>query len=114
VVDDSTLVVVYASSDPYTAGYDADIVAELRRDRPRQVVHVGGRGGSALDVALPQLDGLDDGLRSVALVAFAQLLALGASVRHGCTPDNPFPGGTVNRVVQGVSIHALPGRTDLP
>ncbi|WP_380159344.1 SIS domain-containing protein [Kineococcus sp. R86509] len=114
VVDDRTLVVVYASADPYTAHYDADIVTELRRDRPAQVVHVGGPDGSALDLALPQLDGLDDGLRSVALVAFAQLLALGASVRRGCTPDNPFPGGTVNRVVQGVSIHDLPGRSEQP
>lgn len=114
VVDDRTLVVVYASGDPYTARYDADIVTELRRDRPAQVVHVGGSGGSALDLALPQLDGLDDGLRSVALVVFAQLLALGASVRRGCTPDNPFPGGTVNRVVQGVSIHDLPGRNEQP
>src|ERR1035437_1752899 len=26
---------------------------------------------------------------------------------QGRTPDNPFPSGTVNRVVQGVTIHAL-------
>jgi tagatose-6-phosphate ketose/aldose isomerase len=108
IVDDRTLVVVYTSSDPHTARYDADIVAELRRDRPGQVVSVGGGGSTGLDLALPELDHLDDGLRSVALVVFAQLLALGASVRSGCTPDNPFLGGRVNRVVQGVTIHDLP------
>jgi tagatose-6-phosphate ketose/aldose isomerase len=28
------------------------------------------------------------------------------SAALGLTPDNPFPDGTVNRVVQGVVIHA--------
>ncbi|WP_432510768.1 SIS domain-containing protein [Kineococcus sp. SYSU DK001] len=105
IVDDRTLVVVHGSRDPYTARYDADIVAELRQEHPRRVVHLG-----AEDFPVPGLDGLDDGLRAVALASFAQLLALGASVRLGCTPDNPFPDGSVNRVVQGVRIHELPLR----
>jgi tagatose-6-phosphate ketose/aldose isomerase len=29
------------------------------------------------------------------------------SLARGCTPDNPFPTGEVNRVVQGVTVHAL-------
>ncbi|WP_432543300.1 SIS domain-containing protein [Kineococcus sp. SYSU DK002] len=103
VVDDRTLVVVLGSGDPYTARYDADIVAELRQDHPGRVVHLG-----AQDFPVPGLDDLDDGLRAVALATFAQLLALGASVRLGCTPDNPFPDGSVNRVVRGVRIHELP------
>ncbi|PRY14509.1 SIS domain-containing protein [Kineococcus rhizosphaerae] len=106
IVDDRTLVVVHASADPYTAQYDADIVAELRADHPGRVVHLGADGG----FAVPGLDGLPDGLRAVALATFSQLLALGASVRQGCDPDNPFPDGTVNRVVQGVRIHELPVR----
>ena len=32
---------------------------------------------------------------------FAQYLALFTSLEHGKTPDNPFPSGEVNRVVQG-------------
>lgn len=42
----------------------------------------------------------------------AQTLALAASLDHGMTPDNPFPGGEVNRVVQGVVIHALDAATE--
>nr|WP_281372784.1 SIS domain-containing protein [Kineococcus aurantiacus] len=105
IVDDRTLVVVHGSADPYTARYDADIVAELRADHPGRVVHLGVE-----DFALPGLDGLGDGLRAVAMATFSQLLALGASVRQGCDPDDPFPDGTVNRVVQGVRIHELPLR----
>jgi tagatose-6-phosphate ketose/aldose isomerase len=33
------------------------------------------------------------------------VLALHQSLRLGLTPDSPFPDGTVNRVVQGVTIH---------
>ncbi len=105
VVGPGTLVVVYGSADPYSAQYDADILRELRTDGPARVVSVGSADTD--DTAFP-LDGIatvDDGLRSVVAVVFAQLLALAASVQHGCTPDNPFPGGAVNRVVQGVTIH---------
>ena len=37
----------------------------------------------------------------------AQAIALRASLAHGLTPDDPFPDGEVNRVVQGVTIHGL-------
>ncbi|MFJ3030005.1 SIS domain-containing protein [Curtobacterium sp. NPDC087080] len=100
-----TLVVVYGSADPYTARYDADILRELRGDGTVRVVSVGGDADDERSFPLDDLAGLDDAFRSVALVGFAQLLALATSVAHGCTPDNPFPGGTVNRVVQGVTIH---------
>jgi tagatose-6-phosphate ketose/aldose isomerase len=40
-------------------------------------------------------------------VMVAQLLALRFSVALGLTPDNPFPDGEVNRVVQGVTVHPL-------
>jgi tagatose-6-phosphate ketose/aldose isomerase len=39
-------------------------------------------------------------------VAAAQVFALQASLARGITPDNPNPQGIVNRVVQGVRIHA--------
>lgn len=114
VLDDDTVVVVLRSADPTVRRYDDDIVRELRADRPGQVVVVGSDGlqgapGTDVDLAFPEAEGLDDGLRAVALVAVAQLLALHASVRLGCTPDNPFPDGSVNRVVRGVVIHPLDG-----
>jgi len=42
-------------------------------------------------------------------VMVAQVIALFSSVAIGCSPDNPFPGGSVNRVVKGVAIHPLEG-----
>jgi tagatose-6-phosphate ketose/aldose isomerase len=113
ILNDRTLVVVYVSSDPYTRRYDLDILAELRGGpHPQNVVAI-----SAVALAdpseqawiLPGADGIADAPAAIALVIYAQLLALRFSVQHGLTPDNPFPGGDVNRVVQGVHIHALRG-----
>jgi tagatose-6-phosphate ketose/aldose isomerase len=38
-------------------------------------------------------------------LSMAQRYALLRSAALGLTPDNPFPDGTVNRVVQGVIVH---------
>ena len=49
----------------------------------------------------------DDALVALPYVVFAQYLALFTSLEHGKTPDNPFPSGEVNRVVQGVTIYPM-------
>lgn len=105
IVDDTTTVIVFRSAEPYTAQYDDDLIAELRGDRPEQVLVIGAATDGPADIALPGLDDVDDAVRAAAFVIVAQLLAHASSVRHGRTPDNPFPDGTVNRVVQGVRIH---------
>jgi tagatose-6-phosphate ketose/aldose isomerase len=110
VLDDGTLVIVYISNDPYTRSYDLDIVAELRESvGPGRVLsvttdHALGEEGV---VVLDGLAGADDGYLAVAYVLVAQILALSFALRAGTTPDNPFPSGAVNRVVQGVRIHDL-------
>jgi tagatose-6-phosphate ketose/aldose isomerase len=62
-------------------------------------------------IVLEGLAGVDDGYLAVAYVVVAQVIALSLALRIGTTPDNPFPGGDVNRVVQGVRIHDLNGVT---
>ena len=113
VVDDSTLVVVYLSSDPYTRRYDLDIVAELRATlSPERVIAISSEpvaDATAYDWVLPELAGLDDAQLAIGYVLVAQLLGLSYSLQLGATPDNPFPSGTVNRVVQGVRIHEFDG-----
>ena len=42
-------------------------------------------------------------------VLFAQAFGLLQSLELGLTPDRPDPAGTVNRVVQGVTIHPWNG-----
>jgi len=68
----------------------------------------GAAAGPAAAEAPDALDDVDDAARGLVLVVFAQLLALHHSLAHGLTPDDPFPSGTVNRVVRGVIIHPLP------
>lgn len=109
VVDETTLVIVFVSSDPYTSHYDVDIVSELRADLgDDHVVTVSVTPvGDGPGWVLQGLSGLDDAYLAPAYVIFAQLLALHYSLRLGARPDNPFPGGGVNRVVKGVTIHPL-------
>ena len=111
VLDDRTLVVVYESNDPYTSQYDRDIIAELRRSIPeRNLVTVSG-GASAqrqdTHMALSDVEGVDDAALALPAVICAQLIGLQFSLALNRTPDNPFPSGEVNRVVQGAIMHTL-------
>lgn len=114
VLTAATVVVVYVSNDPYTRQYDLDIAAELRGNLPAgSVVTVTAasgadpRGGDAGRWALPDLEGVEDVALALPAVVYAQLVALRASLGRGIRPDQPFPSGEVNRVVQGVILHDL-------
>ena len=39
------------------------------------------------------------------ILLFGQIFGIFSSLKLGISPDNPRPDGTVNRVVQGVTIH---------
>ena len=129
VLDDTTLVVIYVSTDPYTRRYDLDMIAELRATMPRDAVlvvtatpdnHTADNHTAddhtaddhTADDHTWSIDGVADvGDAAVCLpfVLCGQLLALQLSIGGGHTPDDPFPSRQVNRVVQGVTIHPLPG-----
>ncbi|MGQ3053715.1 MAG: SIS domain-containing protein [Roseateles sp.] len=113
ILNDSTLVVIILSNDPYTRQYDLDLLHELRREGRARVLAIGTmplngtQAPHADDVRLALPAGAPDlALAPVALV-FAQCLALLASLRLGITPDNPSASGTVTRVVSGVTIHPV-------
>lgn len=106
-LDGSTLVVVLRSVQPLARRYEADLLAELRHDGVAGQVlsigpatDIGGHDDHTLTVPA-----LDDPWLAPVWLGFAQLFALQRSAALGLTPDNPFPDGTVNRVVQGVTIH---------
>ena len=114
VLDDGTVVVVYLSTDRYTRAYDLDLVRELRAQLGADQVYVvdGDEApdpslGAGPRVAVPGLSGLGDVLLAVAAAPVPQLMGLASSLAVGRTPDNPFPSGEVNRVVQGVTVHPL-------
>lgn len=113
VLHPGTLAVVYISNDPYTRQYDEDIVTELRTALgPEHVVVVTAQSNPMEDAGARRwvLSGLEDA-QDVALalpfLVLAQLLALQMSLALGCTPDDPFPTGEVNRVVKGVTVYPL-------
>jgi tagatose-6-phosphate ketose/aldose isomerase len=110
-IDGRTLVLVFVSNDPYTRRYDLDLIDELRRDgRAARIIEVSAQpraeaGGDG--IAVPGMAGAADLDLLWPCVAIAQVHAFLAARARGVGPDNPNPAGLVNRVVQGVRLHAL-------
>ena len=111
MLDAETLVIVLRSIEPLSRRYEQDLLDELRHDGiAGRVVSVGpdtdnGDGDSeATDFTLA-VPALPDPWLAPLWLTVAQRYALQRSAALGLTPDNPFPDGTVNRVVQGVTIH---------
>lgn len=106
LLDRDTLVVVVRSSVALSRRYEHDLLDELRRDGiAGKVLSIGPAiEGEADDLTLAVPD-LPDAWLAPIWLSFAQRHALHRSAALGLTPDNPFPDGSVNRVVQGVTIH---------
>lgn len=104
ILDDRTVAIVFPSGDPYTRRYDDDIARELVESLgPERVLVIGSD-----EWPTPGTAHLPDSVRAIVAAIPAQSIALACSLAHGLTPDNPFPGGEVNRVVRGVVIHEFP------
>lgn len=102
-----TLVVVLRSGQPLSRRYEQDLLDELRGDGiAARVISVGADGDdrAAGDFVI-DAPALDDSWLAPLWLLMPQCYALQRSAALGMTPDNPFPDGTVNRVVQGVTIH---------
>ena len=106
-LDGDTLVVMLRSAQPLSRRYEQDLLDELRGDRiAAKVISVGPDGTDRVegDFVLDAPALADPWLAPLWLLV-PQCYALQRSAALGMTPDNPFPDGTVNRVVQGVTIH---------
>lgn len=110
-INPHTLIVMLRSAQPLARRYERDLLDELHGDGiAGRVLSVGPALGAGdedededdLTLTVPAL--ADCWLAPVWLI-FAQCYALHRSTALGLTPDNPFPDGTVNRVVKGVTIH---------
>ncbi|HEY1091365.1 MAG TPA: tagatose-6-phosphate ketose isomerase [Burkholderiaceae bacterium] len=104
-LNSQSLVVLLRSRKPLAQAYEQDLLDELRRDQvAASCLSIGPKeSGAELSASVPDLS--DAWLAPLWLLA-AQQFALHKSAALGLTPDNPFPDGTVNRVVQGVTIHS--------
>lgn len=113
MVNESTLIVLYVSKDEYSRKYDIDMLSELSCSSKYKLVAVSDRYyedvEARCDIYLynSKDEELGEGFLPYTALLTAQIIALYASIKLDCTPDNPFPGGEVNRVVEGVIIHKL-------
>jgi len=111
LVDAKTQIVLLKSTAPYSQQYDLDLLKELQTDGRAQAIHL-------LDVTqwqapLPTATAtlaISDVWTAFPYIVYCQMLAFYKALQLGINPDNPCPGGEVNRVVQGVTIYPLPDR----
>ena len=113
ILNARTLVVLLLSNDAHARAYDVDLLQELARDgRAGHLLALAGRddgAGGVERLVVPDMDDAPD-LELVPMHAlFAQSFALLQSLALGLAPDRPDATGTVNRVVQGVTIHPWNG-----
>lgn len=102
-MDKDTLVHVFVSDDRHTRRYDMDAANEIRAQYgPRSVVTIGTQA-SEVDLHVPSVG--NDAWSSVLYVAVAQIQAIIWSSMLRFNVDNPFSDGTLNRVVQGVTLY---------
>jgi tagatose-6-phosphate ketose/aldose isomerase len=103
-----TLVIALLSSDPLRRLYEQDLLRELKAKRIGYLVGIADTGNSndLFDAVIPAIaPRLSDELRTPFEIVAAQLFGYHLSLLKGLDPDNPSPGGVINRVVQGVTIH---------
>lgn len=109
-VDEKTLVFGFISNDTYTSKYDVDILEEIKgNDIAVKTIGISQNKTdfSGETIVLTNDLELTDGFLALPFVMVAQIVSLMASLKVGNKPDTPSPSGTVNRVVQGVTIHSL-------
>ena len=111
IINEKTLVIMFASQNDYTRLYDLDLAKEIFNDKGNHKLWVISNDNSKFfKENSNKLSVIDKGYISEAFVAlnyilFAQIFAFMNSIKLGVSPDNPRPDGTVNRVVKGVKIY---------
>jgi tagatose-6-phosphate ketose/aldose isomerase len=112
IINDKTLVLVFVSSDEYTRKYDLDIINEIYKDKgTHKVVSISQSADEDLknisfkNFATDDIEVVEDAYSALDFIIYAQLFGFFYSISLGITPDNPRPDGTLNRVVEGVTIY---------
>lgn len=106
-----TTILYFVSNNEYTQKYDLDMLKELSQAVKNNLIVVSDKYDADIeknaDVYLfnSTRETLDEAFTPYVSLVIAQIYALFASIQVNCTPDNPFPSGEVNKIVQGVSIY---------
>lgn len=112
IVNNQTLVMLFISNNPLTRKYDLELLKELQADQEvGEIIVISGQDDSQFNsdqsIVLQGLETADDIFLLFPYIACAQIYGFQHALAIGNTPDNPSSSGTINRVVQGVNIHAL-------
>jgi len=113
VVDNSTLVVYFFSSDPYVRQYEMDLLHAMKTGNSalfHLAIAEDEIDDPCIDAAISMSTGsgaLAESFMTVCGILPAQLLALFKSIGLGLMPDNPSVNGAISRVVEGVKIYSL-------
>ena len=111
IIDDNTLVIIMNSTNEYTNLYDLDLINEIYNDAGEHKLAVisyennedlNNKSNNYITVNgknVPEIYTVFN------YMLFGQIFGILSSLKLGISPDNPRPDGTVNRVVQGVTIH---------
>ncbi|MGP9799672.1 SIS domain-containing protein [Rheinheimera sp. NSM] len=101
LVNAGTQILLLQSADKYSRQYDLDLLRELQQDKQALAIDLLSQDQFATDAALA------DVWLGLPFVLWCQTLAFYKALQLGVSPDNPCPGGQVNRVVQGVTLYPL-------
>lgn len=109
-VNETSMVLGFVSNDAYTRQYDIDMLDELRLDQVAdtvcaiQVSSDTNFEGTTFTVD-KKYNNVPDAYLALPFTVFGQIVSLITAVKVGNTPDDPSANKTVNRVVEGVTIH---------
>ena len=114
-VDEESALVIALSQDPCRRAYEVDLLREIRQKGIGSKTVIVSGGAARLEPAEADLadaafdygpaEAVTDSILAPLVAVTGQLLGLFVSLEAGLRPDNPSPGGVINRVVQGVRIH---------
>jgi len=107
-INETTIVVAILSNDPYIRKYEEDLLNDLK-DKNQGLAYI-IIGENASQYNIPNLisfdtNELDDFYKLFPAIVICQLLGFFKSLALGLSPDTPSISGTINRVVQGVTIY---------
>lgn len=109
-VNESSMVLVFVSNDDYTRQYDIDMLEELRLDEVANTVCAiqvnSDKNFEGTAFALDEkYNNIPDAYLALPFTVFGQIVSLITAIKVGNAPDDPSANKTVNRVVEGVTIH---------
>ncbi len=121
IINHKTMVCVFVSSDPYTQLFDKDIIAELIADDDVAQIVIFANADffqkfsfvedKVLQIPFDEaLNNYNDAAMAALFVNYAQIIGFNIALNLGFSPDNPCPGGQVNRVVKGVTLYQYPNK----